>query len=331
MVGVPTIDLENLSDDSLMELDRACVDHGFFNLVGHGLGELIDAVHHQAKLFFDAPRSLKTSILRPEHSPYGYFDRELTKGKRDKKEVFDYHGKSIEYDKNGTSGVDETFNFWPQNEGGELDAAGLSEFRATLTRYYAENTALAEKVVALMCSVMNGEAEKVLPLFNEDHSSLARLNHYPHYDPLPEENQDEEHVLGDLALGQHTDPSAITLLYQDECGGLQTESDEDGWIDVPPEKHSFVVNVGDLMQAFSNNRYKAANHRVLPVASGVSRFSFPYFYFPRPGAIIETVVRDEEPVYRSFKIGELLNARMQDNYRYSEQADTQLSNFLIAA
>jgi len=328
MVGVPTIDLNNLSDESLRDLDRACVDHGFFNLIGHGLDDLIDAVHHQAKLFFDSSREIKTSILRPEHSPYGYFDRELTKGKRDKKEVFDYHGKPIENDSVEPA---DAFHFWPQNEDGRLDAAGLSEFQSTLTEYYAANTALAKKVVTLMCSVMNGEAERVLPLFDEQHSSLARLNHYPHYDPLPEEEQDKEHVLGDLALGQHTDPSAITLLYQDESGGLQTESDEDGWIDVPPEKHSFVVNVGDLMQAFSNNRYKAANHRVLPVQGGVSRFSFPYFFFPKPGAVIETVVRDEEPVYRSFKIGELLNARMQDNYKYSEQEDTQLSNFLIAA
>lgn len=328
MVGVPTIDLNNLNEESLILLDRACVDHGFFQLVGHGLDDLIDEVHHQAEIFFGAPRDLKTSILRPKHSPFGYFDRELTKGKRDKKEVFDYHGKPID---DTVLAADETFDFWPNNDGGQLNAAGLSGFQKALTKYYAKNTALAERVVALMCSVMNGEAEKVAPLFDKDHSSLARLNHYPHYDPLPEEDQNKEHMLGDLALGQHTDPSAITLLYQDASGGLQTESDEDGWIDVPPEKHSFVVNVGDLMQAFSNNRYKAANHRVLPVKSGVSRFSFPFFYFPKPGAIIETVVRDEAPVYRSFKIGELLNARMEDNYQYSDKADTQLSNFLIAA
>lgn len=328
MVGVPTIDLQNLTDESLMELDRACVDHGFFKLVGHGLDDLIDAVHHQAEVFFDAPRAIKTAILRPEQSPFGYFDRELTKGKRDKKEVFDYNGKPVD---GAAVELGKAFDFWPKNEEGQLDAAGLSEFQATLTQYYAANTALAERVVALMCSVMNGDAEKVAPLFDKDHSSLARLNHYPHYDPLPEEDQHEDHMLGDLALGQHTDPSAITLLYQDENGGLQTESNEDGWIDVPPEKHSFVVNVGDLMQAFSNNRYKAANHRVLPVKKGVSRFSYPYFYFPKPGAIIETVVRDEEPVYRSFKIGELLNARIADNYKYSGEADTQLSNFLIAA
>ncbi len=328
MVGVPTIDLNNLDNESLKTLDRACVDHGFFKLIGHGLNDLIDAVHGQAEHFFAAPPDLKASILRPEHSPYGYFDRELTKGKRDKKEVFDYHGKPTDI---AMADTVEAFEFWPRNSGGQLARSGLSDFRRTLTKYYEENTRLAKKVVELMCSVMNGDAQKVLPLFDEEHSSLARLNHYPHYDPLPEEDQSKDHMLGDLALGQHTDPSAITLLYQDENGGLQTESNEDGWIDVPPEKHSFVVNVGDLMQAFSNNRYKAANHRVLPVQAGVSRFSFPYFYFPKPGAIIETVVRDEEPAYRPFKIGELLNARMADNYKYSEKADTQLSNFLIAA
>ena len=121
MVGVPTIDLHDLSNESLVELDRACVDHGFFKLIGHDLDDLIDAVHHQAELFFDAPRNIKTSILRPEHSPYGYFDRELTKGKRDKKEVFDYHGKPTDSDK------EDAFEFWPQNENGQNEAGQTPE------------------------------------------------------------------------------------------------------------------------------------------------------------------------------------------------------------
>lgn len=323
---VPALDLQNLDQQSLLEVDRACVDHGFFTLVGHGLNDLIDQVDEQARRFFSAPRSLKTSVLRPEDSHLGYFDRELTKHRRDQKEVFDYHGMPL--DDPSIEGLGN-FNFWPDSHSDDLKAASLQEFQSTLVEYYEANSKLALKVLELLCGVMNGDAQKILPLFDTHHASLARLNHYPSYDPLPEAEWNDKNTLGDMALHQHTDPTSITLLYQDGSGGLQTESDQHGWIDVPPEPYSFVVNVGDLLQAFSNDRYKAANHRVLHVAPGVSRYSYPFFHFPRPGSTIESVVRDEAPVYRAFDVFELLGARMEDNYSYQESVDTQLSNFKI--
>ncbi len=130
-----------------------------------------------------------------------------------------------------------------------------------------------------------------------------------------------------MALHEHTDPGAITLLYQDEVGGLQTLSDEQGWIDVTPEPYSFVVNLGDLMQVWSNDHYKAAKHRVVPVPTDTSRYSMPFFYTPRYDAVIESVVSNEEPRYSTFTWLEFAIARMEDNYENLGKPDTQVTDW----
>ena len=87
---VPTIDIAEPSAASLSALDAACADHGFFLLEGHGLDDLIDQTWHATHQFFDSPPEVKESIRRNPDSMLGWFDRELTKRKRDHKEVFDF-------------------------------------------------------------------------------------------------------------------------------------------------------------------------------------------------------------------------------------------------
>ena len=90
--NVPTIDLQKAgSDASQMKLlDLACRDHGFFLLKNHGMQKEIDDMWQMSKWFFDQPREEKLKIIRTETIPLGYYDRELTKQKRDLKEVFDF-------------------------------------------------------------------------------------------------------------------------------------------------------------------------------------------------------------------------------------------------
>ncbi len=98
-------------------------------------------------------------------------------------------------------------------------------------------------------------------------------------------------LLGDIALQHHTDSGALTVLPQDEVGGLQVAHDGD-WVDVEPITGALVVNTGDMMQVWSNDRYRAAMHRVLP-RTGIERSSLSYFfnpsyakdYAPLPGSI----------------------------------------------
>ena len=103
--------------------------------------------------------------------------------------------------------------------------------------------------------------------------------------------------LGPTALGYHTDPGVLTLLLQDNTGGLQAESTTHGWIDVPPVAGAIVVNLGDAMQVWTNDQYKAAVHRVVPMTES-NRYSIPYFSNPPRHAVLEplaAVMAAEEP------------------------------------
>ena len=123
MSKVPIIDirafLEGGKDaNPRRALDTACRDHGFFLLTGHGMDDLIDAAWAETRAFFASPKMLKRSVERSRDNALGYFDRELTKQKRDRKEVFDFAD-----DNQDTSGTGFGRSRWPQD---------LPEFRTSL-------------------------------------------------------------------------------------------------------------------------------------------------------------------------------------------------------
>ena len=115
---VPTVDLSAPTATELTAVDAACRDHGFFLLVGHGAEQLIADMWRITEAFFAQDETVKGSVRRTVDNPFGYWDRELTKRKRDHKEVFDYA------DPSGPTGH---LNRWP---------AGYDEFRTTLTEFY---------------------------------------------------------------------------------------------------------------------------------------------------------------------------------------------------
>lgn len=326
MKPVPIIDLRSIDDDALSEIDAACRDHGFFLLIGHGLNDKIDAVLKLAEAFFTAPRSFKNSLRKSEGDAFGYTDCEVTKKKRDIKENFDYHGQDpLE----NTLGGNVKTNLWPTQKAEELVEYGLSDFESTLKDFYAEQTRLADIVMQLVCRAMQADAEELADIFGDAHMSAARLNYYPSDDPVPESERATLAQLGDLALGPHTDPNGITLLFQDSIGGLQARTRDGDWFDIQPVAHSFVVNIGDVMQAWSNDRYVAAQHRVKSVPKNTARISLPYFHMPKRGAIIKPIVKNQAPHYRAFIWDEFLNARLEDNSAVIERDDAQISDYRI--
>jgi len=117
VLSVPIVDISRPTATSLEALDAACRDHGFFLLSGHGLDELINRTWQQTARFFETDRSIKNEITRDIDNPMGYYDRELTKRKRDNKEVFDFLDPTIDQ-------IDAR-NRWPRD---------LPGFRDTLVR-----------------------------------------------------------------------------------------------------------------------------------------------------------------------------------------------------
>lgn len=161
-------------------------------------------------------------------------------------------------------------------------------------------------------------------------SSTVRLNHYPIGDPVPANERDGLADLGETALGYHTDPGVLTLLLQDNTGGLQTQSRDGHWIDIAPTDGTIVVNLGDMMQAWTNDRYRAAIHRVVPMTTQ-RRFSIPYFSNPQRDAIIEPIPElcTAGPRYRPIQWRSFMAARAYDNFTDLGTDDTQVSDYQI--
>ena len=317
---VPTVDLSNPSATELAAVDAACRDHGFFLLVGHSADQLIADMWRVTDAFFANGEDVKGPVRRTEDNPFGYWDRELTKRKRDHKEVFDYADPA---------GPTAHLNRWPDGE---------DEFRAVLETFYDTFSALATDTLGVIRSALGLDASQTaeeLGFRNERTSSAVRLNHYPVGDPVPADQRDGLADLGPTALGYHTDPGVLTLLLQDDTGGLQAESTTHGWIDVPPLAGAIVVNLGDAMQVWTNDQYKAAVHRVVPMTE-TNRYSIPYFSNPPRDAMLEPLpavmaAEGAEARYRSFGWKEYIAGRMADNFADHGVEDIQISDFLIDA
>lgn len=322
---VPTIDIAAPTSTSLGALDAACASHGFFLLAGHGLDDLIDRTWLETARFFDADRSVRAAIGRSADNPLGWFDRELTKRKRDNKEVFDF------IDPAGPAGAAR--NRWPEtvaslDAGDEFDPA---RFRQTMTEFFAAFSELAERTVSLLHDVLELPADQRHRMVGDPSTSAVRLNHYPVGDPVPASERAELAELGETALGYHTDPGTLTLLLQDSTGGLQAETRAGDWIDVPPTPGTIVVNLADAVQVWTNDRYRAAVHRVVPMTEQ-RRFSIPYFSNPPRDTVVEPLdgLVDGDRRYRPFPWAEFMKARNDDNF-VDLGEDTQISAYAITS
>jgi len=316
---VPIIDLCALkagksNDPLLAAIDTACRNHGFFYVCNHGLEEMIPDVWRVTERFFELSHEEKRYISRTKANPMGYFDRELTKQKRDKKEIFDFGN---EWAPEGGAGI---VNQWPNS---------LDQFHPILHAYFEACTNLSKNLMGLVLKASRESDKYSDELFGPAHSSFMRLNYYPSYDPLSPTVREAATKLGSMALHRHTDAGALTVLLQDNVGGLQAEA-ADGWFDIEPIDGAVVINIGDMVQVLTNDRYKAAMHRVTPIRTGSKRYSIPYFFNPSPDAIIRPLPYSARNgrAYRDFSWNEFRTARAVGDYA-DYGVEVQISDFRI--
>jgi len=301
MNEVPVIDAERLGESrSLRALDGACREWGFFQMVNHGITQsTIDALQSEMRGFFAQPAEVKGRVARSSETPWGFFDQELTKNTRDWKEVFDCGPP-----------LDPTMeDRWP---------VATPRLRPALTAFTNACEGLAFRLLSAISINLGMPPGYLARGFVPSHTSFLRLNYYPLLFDAPTWPSDAGSApKEELGVNQHTDAGALTLLLQDEQPGLEV-SRAGGWHLIEPRADALVVNIGDIVQVWSNDRYRAALHRVR-ASENRARFSAPYFfnpayettYAPTPS----TVDKHTPPHYHRIRWGEFRSLRAAGDYR----------------
>lgn len=275
-MSIPTVRLNNPDrDETVRCLRDACVNHGFLYLEGHGIDPLfLEQVMNQSKALFDLPleckEQIKDSVL---NRGYTAFEEETldpavqTRG--DTKEGFyigiDVSESSPAYNPAKLRGPQP----WPSPEtcGDTFDC---DTFRKTMERYFEEAGSVGFRVVQLLALAIGVDGHFFDDAF-QDPMAVLRLLHYAKEESNPED--------GVYACGAHSDYGMITLLLTDENPGLQILTKNNEWIDVPPRPGAFVVNLGDMLERWTNGLFRSTKHRVLTSAES-ERYSIPFFYEP---------------------------------------------------
>ncbi len=285
----------------------ACLDKGFLYITDHGISEhLRQSVFAQARRFFALDPELKAQ-LHYDKSPSkrGW---EPLRGQvleagapPDLKEGFYLGNDAPADDAHVIEGLfTHAPNQWPE---------GLPGFRETLESYTAQMEALCARTMGVLALALN-LPEHHFDGFCRGAISNLKLLHYPPQpaNPLPDEK----------GCGAHTDYGAITYLLQDEVGGLQVWDQDDGWIDAPPVPGSYVLNLGDLIARWTNDRFRSTLHRVIN-RSGRERYSIPYFFTGRPDHQIvclpNCLAPGERPKYAPTTALGHLSERLAQSYR----------------
>lgn len=253
-------------------IEAACRDTGFFYVAGHGVGaDVVARLDRASRTFFALPHEEKMTIAmaRGGRAWRGFFPvgGELTSGKPDLKEGV-YFGTELDAD-------DPRVRAGVPMHGGNLWPAAVPELKPAVLDFMARTTRAAHGVMRGVALSLGLDEDYFADTYTADPTVLFRVFHYP----------PARAVDGEWGVGEHTDYGLLTLLAQDDCGGLQVKA-RDGWIEAPAIPGTLVCNIGDMLDRLTGGWYRSTPHRVRNV-SGRDRLSFPLFFDPAFDAVIE--------------------------------------------
>jgi isopenicillin N synthase-like dioxygenase len=280
---VPVVDVAPLvkgtggRDEAAARLGRACREWGFFYVVGHGVDEGLQLrLERRSRDFFaqELEAKLEIRMALGGSAWRGYFPvgAELTSGRPDRKEGI-YFGAELGPD-------DPRVQAGTPMHGPNLFPAGMPGLREVVLDYTAAMTRLGHTLMAGIASSLGLAESYFADRYTADPLILFRIFNYPP-DPSPGGDQDT------WGVGEHTDYGMLTILKQDDSGGLQVKS-RGRWIPAPPLPNSFVCNLGDMLERMTGGRYRSTPHRVRNLARH-DRLSFPFFFDPSFDARIQPI------------------------------------------
>jgi isopenicillin N synthase-like dioxygenase len=306
---IPVIDLADArSPDRSARLrlgqliDRTCTEIGFFTLTGHSVpADTIRALNRKAHEFFALPMAEKKEVMPADiklprgYKPVGY--EALGHGNAnmtppDLKEYYHLGRESWPNEPYYTSAEGQRYfirNVWPRRPVGFSEAA---------QRYYSEMERLVGDLMRVLALGL-GLDEHFFDDKIDRHITAMRLNFYPEVKEAP--------LPGQLRGGEHTDYGLLTILNGENVpGGLQVKTRAGAWIDVETDPDTFVVNIGDLLMRWTNDRWVSNVHRVAapPAGSTGKRLSIAFFHHPNYDARIECVAPPGKAKYPPVLSGE---------------------------
>ncbi|XP_018629874.1 bi-functional coumaroyl CoA and feruloyl CoA ortho-hydroxylase F6H2-2-1-like [Nicotiana tomentosiformis] len=275
--SIPIIDLSNCDDPKVAEsICDAAEKWGFFQIINHGIHvEVLENVLEAGHKFFELPVEERRKYLK-ENSP--------THTVQLKTSFSPLAEKVLEW-------KDYLFHIYDSEDESSTMLWPVVSKDQVLEYMKWAKTVIVKLLEVLLKGLNVKQIDEALKSVVMG-SLIVNLIHYPKC-PNPE-----------LAAGagRHADVSSITMLLQDDVGGLYVrEPKGDGWIHVPPVKGALVINIGDVLQIMSNDRYKSVEHRVI-VNANRNRVSVPIFVNPAPDAVFgplpQVLENGEKPFYK---------------------------------
>ncbi|KAF2003734.1 Clavaminate synthase-like protein [Amniculicola lignicola CBS 123094] len=353
--SLPIIDISAFTSPSTPQarqetaaaINRACIDYGFFYLTGHGIPTTtLDTIISQARQFFlESPLSEKIQIKRRDAGgPHGGdgargyqgMGENITLGRRDVQEAvdlyreWDHEAKTVGKGGPGTHQVLQGPNLWPLHP---------KELKPTYESYISQVKHVGEALVRAMGQAL--ELGPPLPnatastedsevfVRNTDHSFwVMRMIGYPKLaKPLTQTSTSESDIT-EFSCGEHTDYGCVTLLLTDPTpGALQVLlKDSKTWLAADPIPGAFVVNIGDMIERWTNGLWKSTRHRVIHRGEGY-RVSVPFFYEPNFNAMVRPLGKcvertGGERIHQGNTYGEHLMGKVFNNF-YKEEGEEE--------
>ncbi len=297
-----------------MELGSAAQTLGFAVVAGHGIDPIIGTALRDVALgFFDLPLEEKLVIRRPKNDqnrgyiPYGEETLVRMAGGSsppDYKEVFAIGPDNIPDEPYFTGpGSYPSFapNLWP---------VAPINLRSCMLAYWEKMEALMRTIAEALAISLSLPGDTFADILDHTHTSQLRLLHYPAVrgDAEP----------GQLRAGAHTDVGMMTILRNDPVpGGLQIKMRDGGWADAPAVDDSYILNIGDLLMRWSNDRLVSTSHRVVLPPAGADelsrRLSIGFFVGPRYNAMVECLPTcsnlDNPPRYAPISVHDYRTSR----------------------